>query len=254
MCRPSKWAWATPVSLLSNLTTRHQRDDIGTFPPCSSSNTHCTHTHTALRRRLLSDCLSAPAWTPVQRGGRWPDLNCQVPGGQVSASGAVPSGAKMTGVRSPEGPRWPEGEGRDVIAVGSQVAVVAISETTEGGAGRLKVRWVWVLVCWRLAGYLWRQAAVIVQLFIIYNLQYSAFVLYKVLYHEHFQIRSHKWLRSLINYISDPFRSRRKQSVFPMCIALTFHSTFLSLFIVSRTKLHFFTSFLWADFRRMDMC
>ena len=34
-----------------------------------------------------------------------------------------------------------------MIAVGSQVAVVAISETTEGGVGRLKVRWVWVLVC-----------------------------------------------------------------------------------------------------------
>ena len=46
-----------------------------------------------------------------------------------------------------------------MIAVGSQVAVVAISETTEGGAGRLKVRWVWVLVCRRLAGcYPWSKA------------------------------------------------------------------------------------------------
>ena len=71
----------------------------------------------------------------------------------------------------------------------------------------------------------------------------------QLLYHKHFQmvlVRPHKRHRSLPNYISDPFRSRREQSVFPKCIALTFPFHFS--FVMHSTKC-IFTSLLYVHFR-----
>ena len=82
----------------------------------------------------------------------------------------------------------------------------------------------------------------VVQLFILYYPQNPANCA-QLLYYKDFQmvlVRPHKRCRSLPNYISDPFRSRREQSVFPKCIALTFPSQFSIL--IHCNKLRFFIS------------
>ena len=137
--RRHPFKWVAQVSLLSHLTTRHQWDAR-----------LVTHTHSAVRRRLLSDCLSAPACTPCNKEE----------GGGLTPTGRSQEAKSRQVVRSHQGPKWPgsgpprgrddqrgrvgkwSSAGRDI---GPPRAVVVWG-----------VHWVWVLVCCRLTGYPWR--------------------------------------------------------------------------------------------------